>query len=866
MPDKPQLIDNVFGEIVLLLHQAADKIPKCQYKKNLKPYWCEDLKALKKDKMFWFNQWKAQGRTLNDDDFVRCQMKSSKKAFSKRIRQMSKEYQNQLITEASTKAEINRNDFWKLMKNMKGKNQASYNAIKNKDGKVVYELDEVLEVWSEHFDKLSSPREDEHFNPLMLERINAFIETSTKMKDKSTFLDKPFTEDEVREAICKLNMGKTPGHDGITSEHVKHAGPPLVSMLCILFNMCIVSEYIPCNFRKGIQVPLYKGKNSCPLDPDNYRGITLLSTFNKLFEALVWGRICKWWVESHATSVLQGAARKGFSCIHTALTLQETIAREREVGKKVFVAYFDVSKAFDSVWTDGLFFQLYNMGITGNLWRLLYKSYVNFSCCVRIGDKNSVWYSMDCGIHQGGYLSLVKYTAYIDSLIQSLEQSDLCSSIFRVKTSPVGYADDLAACAISKMDCIMQIVYQHGCDWRYMFNASKSAVLVYGETLRERRLGVENRMFSLGGIRVHERNYYDHVGVKSCVNGDGHVRTEEKISKARKVLNMNTNIGIRRGGLNLKTCNIIFWTIVIPTLLFGCEVWVIKRKDVELLNAFQRYAARRLQRFKFNSFNITSFACLGWMNIIQFIKAKKIIFLRTILVMNEDMPIKKILVERINNFNAGDVNAYDSPLTQILEYCNEFNLIDRIRVMASVNGGTMSKALWKKIVWDKVWFKEKQQWDEWMVNNTKCDLIKLVAPSPMYSVWWTIADAFQEYMRKCEVMVRILCHTSLLKCDDVRMIRATFSAKSCIMCDNIAYEDIRHVVMQCSAQSDLRREMYREIHTNVPASVNMCNFGVLMGSSIDGWDCNDMLPIWLISCTYIVRMYYKVIRFRNRQV
>ena len=98
------------------------------------------------------------------------------------------------------------------------------------------------------------------------------------------------------------------------------------------------------------------------------------------------------------------------------------------------------------------------------------------------------------------------------------------------------------------------------------------------------------------------------------------------------------------------------------------------------------------------------------------------------------------------------------------------------------------------------------------------------------------------------------------------MIRATFSAKSCIMCDNLAYEDIRHVVMQCSAQSDLRREMYREIHTNVPASVNMCNFGVLMGSSIDGWDCNDMLPIWLISCTYIVRMYYKVIRFRNRQV
>ena len=152
-------------------------------------------------------------------------------------------------------------------------------------------------------------------------------------------------------------------------------------------------------------MPLYKSKNSCPLEPDNYRGITLLSTFNKLFEAVIWGRISKWWVETHATFVLQGAARKGFSCVHTALTLQETIAKEREGGKKVFVAYFDVSKAFDSVWTDGLFYQLYNIGITGNLWRLLYKSYVNFKCCVCIGKKDSMWYPMELW-NSSGRLSL----------------------------------------------------------------------------------------------------------------------------------------------------------------------------------------------------------------------------------------------------------------------------------------------------------------------------------------------------------------------------------------------------------------------------------------------------------------------------
>ena len=861
-----QLIDHAFDSIVKALHTATEIVPRCKFKKNLKPYWCEELNLLKKDKMFWFGQWKREGRSLDENNYVRRMMKSSKKMFNKRIRQLSNEYQNQLIAEAATKAEVDRNGFWRLMKTFKGKRQASYSAVKNRDGVTVYELNDILDVWSDHFDKLSNPRNDTNFSQDNFIRVNEFISETIKGKDKSEFLDNPFSEKEIADAIKHLNLGKTPGHDGITSEHVKYAGEILVRILCVIFNLCVDSEYIPCNFRRGIQVPLYKGKNTCPLDPDNYRGITLLSTFNKLFEAVIWGRISKWWVDAHVTSVLQGAARKGFSCVHTALTLQETISRERESGKKVFVAYFDVSKAFDSVWTNGLFFQLHKMGITGNLWRLLYKSYVNFLCCVRIGGKDSNWYSMDCGIHQGGYLSLVKYTAYIDSLIQSLEKSNLCSNIFRVKTSPVGYADDLAASTTSKqkMDFVMHRVHRHGCEWRYSFNASKSAVLVYGESTSERRLGTENRMFSLGGERVKERLYYDHVGIKSCIKGDGHVRTEEKISKARKVLNMNTNVGIRKGGLNLMTCNLIYWTIVIPTLLFGCEVWVIKHKDIELLNAFQRYAARRLQRFRFNSFNATSYACLGWMNIIQFIKARKIIFLRTILVMEEYMPIKRILIARIDNYEDDNVNQFDSPLMQILSFCAEFQLLDRVRVMATNPGGIMSKSAWKKLVWEKAWGMEYQRWDEHVTNDHRFDLLKQISSRPQYSVWWLIADADQSYMRKCEIMIKILCHTSLLKSDDSRLLRGTFSAKACIMCQHAAYEDARHMVMQCSAQSQLRMEMYSEIDRMVPDARQLCSFDVLLGNHIAGWESNEMLPVWLISCCYIVRMYYDLLNYRNR--
>ena len=143
-------------------------------------------------------------------------------------------------------------------------------------------------------------------------------------------------------------------------------------------------------------------------------------------------------------SKFQGACRKGQSCVHTSLLLQETVACALEKHSKVFVSYFDVSKAFDTVWINGFFFKVHDMGIRGKLWRLMYRAYTNFSSRVRVAGSFSGWYPMSCGIYQGGVLSLVKYIVFIDELLIKLEMSKLCCTISHVPSSPAGYADDLA--------------------------------------------------------------------------------------------------------------------------------------------------------------------------------------------------------------------------------------------------------------------------------------------------------------------------------------------------------------------------------------------------------------------------------------
>ena len=149
------------------------------------------------------------------------------------------------------------------------------------------------------------------------------------------------------------------GVDCLTAEHLLYAGDALVDTLVILFNMVRISEYVPVCCRVGMQVPLYKGKDTCTLDPNNYRGITLLSVYNKLIEILIWHRLELWWETNNVISGLQGACRKGLSCVHSALILRETVATSLEDNQKCFVAFFDVAKAFDTVWVDGLFYQLY---------------------------------------------------------------------------------------------------------------------------------------------------------------------------------------------------------------------------------------------------------------------------------------------------------------------------------------------------------------------------------------------------------------------------------------------------------------------------------------------------------------------------
>ena len=211
-----------------------------------------------------------------------------------------------------------------------------------------------------------------------------------------------------------------------------------------------------------------------------------------------------------------------------------------------------------------------------------------------------------------GVLSLLKYTVFINSLILELKSSGLCCKLYRTPSTPVGYADDLATCSTSmyNLDRAIDIVASHGRTLWYNVNAKKSGILVYSEDKHESGQNSILRTFRLDGDIVAERDNYNHVGIRACIHDDDISGLEECISKARRILNAISGLGIRKCGLTIQTCKIIFWSVVVPIATYGCELLLLTDIHVTLLEEFQEYAGKKIQRFYINTPKVCTFCTI----------------------------------------------------------------------------------------------------------------------------------------------------------------------------------------------------------------------------------------------------------------
>lgn len=93
------------------------------------------------------------------------------------------------------------------------------------------------------------------------------------------------TEEETRKCIVSFKNGKAPDEHGITIEHSKYGGQPIVQVTKLV-NCIFANHYLPSNLKSGISYPVHKNGGKPKDEPNSYRKITVTSTIGKIVEKL----------------------------------------------------------------------------------------------------------------------------------------------------------------------------------------------------------------------------------------------------------------------------------------------------------------------------------------------------------------------------------------------------------------------------------------------------------------------------------------------------------------------------------------------------------------------------------------------------
>ena len=149
-----------------------------------------------------------------------------------------------------------------------------------------------------------------------------------------------YSESEILLAAKSLKNNKSPGLDCILNEHIKSMIHIMLPVYVKLFNLIFDTGIIPESWTTGVIKPIFKNKGS-PESPENYRPITLLSCFGKLFTAIINTRLKKYAEKYNLIGWSQSGFRRDYSTTENLFILKSLMDIMQASKKRVFCCFID---------------------------------------------------------------------------------------------------------------------------------------------------------------------------------------------------------------------------------------------------------------------------------------------------------------------------------------------------------------------------------------------------------------------------------------------------------------------------------------------------------------------------------------------
>lgn len=394
----------------------------------------------------------------------------------------------------------------------------------------------------------------------------------------------PTSPPEIQGLIHNLQNRKAAGPDNISNRALKNLPIKALVYIVTIVNAMFTLQKFPSRW-KSANVIFFQKPGKSPKLPQNYRPISLLSAIGKIAEKIIQNRLVNQVTELSLLPDEQFGFRSDHSTTDQVVRVTEYFSAGlnfKEIGGAIFL---DVSKAFDTVWHEGLIYKLLNAGISRPLVRLIQSFLVNRKFRAKIQKTYSTVRTLEAGVPQGSVLSPILYSLFTRDIPKT------------PKSQLAVYADDTAILARSKSPALLNRYLQDATTaielwmskWLIKVNPEKSSALFV--TRKRIQPTTHVKMF---GENINWVKQVKYLGVMfdSRLSFIPHVKYT--VSKAKGAMATLYPLICGQSKLSIRNKCHLYKACVRPILTYAIPAWaLVSNFQLKKLQVVQNKAIRR---------------------------------------------------------------------------------------------------------------------------------------------------------------------------------------------------------------------------------------------------------------------------------
>ena len=443
---------------------------------------------------------------------------------------------------AEAKITTDPSNFWRFVNQRRNASRIPGDMIHNDTN--LHDPQDIVNGFADHFSSVFRFPSDYPFS-------------SNDMRDYDGIDLSYLSEDDIINACRLLKPSLVSGYDLIPAFLVRDCSHVFAPVLKIIFNCSIKTNTFPDCWKSANVCPIFKsGKRSFF---SNYRPISLLSNFSKIFERAIYNQIHI--AISSKLPIHQHGFLKGRSTTTNLVSLTQFIAENIDAKSQVDVIYTDFARAFDNVNFNILLEKLRSFGFAARSLTFFYSYLRDRSCSVVYNGFQSKIYRCTSGVPQGSVLGPILFLIFINDLANLLG----CHKLL--------FADDLKLFASINQptDCLeLQGQVNTLQDWCRSsgldLNISKCSVMTY---TRKRNPIMYNYIIS--DSTIQRKDHIIDLGVTFDTKLRFNLHVESKVTSAMKMLGFVIRTGKHIS--SVECLKLLFCAFVRSILEYACSVW-----------------------------------------------------------------------------------------------------------------------------------------------------------------------------------------------------------------------------------------------------------------------------------------------------